>query len=342
MIKNDLLSPIDRDLIYGEDGEENVIAPRILQFVNDYENYNTDEDYTAQVRYSIPYMWGTFGIMYRKDMATTLYWQNLSWASLFKSGDYSGRRYMKNSVRDAFASASIVAKTEELGLLSNGFTDYNDEYYALLSSCINDTSSSNMNAVKTTLKEQKKYLFAYESDDGKDDMITENPSAYMGLFWSCDAGYAMDDSTDLYYGVPKEGSNVWVDGFVIPKYAGNKEAAQYFLKYLCSYDVAYINRDYAGCSSPVQAVSDDTESVMRTAWEYVKNGTEYDTESEEAEDIEYYVEFFTDTDDDFGDMYIDMLFPSDEGLSRCAVMKDSSAKACVEMAKMWISVKAGA
>jgi spermidine/putrescine transport system substrate-binding protein len=152
----------------------------------------------------------------------------------------------------------------------------------------------------------------------------------------------MDDSTDLYYGVPKEGSNVWVDGFVIPKYAGNKEAAQYFLKYLCSYDVAYINRDYAGCSSPIQSVSDDTESVMRTAWEYVKNGTEYDTESEEAEDIEYYVEFFTDTDDDFGDMYIDMLFPSDEVLSRCAVMKDSSAKACVEMAKMWISVKAGA
>ena len=342
MIKNDLLSPIDRDLIYGEDGEDGTISPRILQFVNDYENYNTDKDYTADVRYSIPYMWGTFGIMYRKDMATTLDWQNLSWSSLFSDGEYIGRRYMKNSVRDAYASASIVAKTSQLSVLSNGFTDYNAEYYSLLSSCINDTSDENMNAVKNTLQEQKKYLFAYESDDGKDDMITENPSAYMGLFWSCDAGYAMDECTDLYYGVPKEGANVWVDGFVIPKYAGNSEAAQYFLKYLCSYDVAYTNRDYAGCSSPIQSVSADTESIMRTAWEYVKNGIEYDTECEEAEDIEYYVEFFTDTDEDFGDMYIDMLFPSDEVLSRCAVMKDSSARACVDMAKMWISVKAGA
>ena len=68
---------------------------------------------------------------------------------------------------------------------------------------------------------------------------------------------------------------------------------------------------------------------------------EYDTESEEAEDIEYYVDFFTDTNADFGDMYIEMLFPTDEILSRCAVMKDSSARASVDMAKMWISVKAG-
>ena len=341
MIKNDLLSPIDRDLIYGEEGEEEIISSRILDFVNDYENYNSLSSYTAENRYSIPYMWGTFGIMYRQDKATTLSWENLSWSSLFASGDYTGRRYMKNSVRDAYASASIVAKTSSLSLLSNGFTDYNEDYYALLSSVINDTSEENMNAVEEVLKEQKKYLFAYESDDGKDDMISENPSAYMGLFWSCDAGYAMDECTDLYYGVPKEGANVWVDGFVIPKYAGNSECAQYFLKYLCSYDVAYVNRDYAGCSSPIKAVAEDTESIMRTAWDYVKYDIEYDTESEEVEDIEYYVDFFTDTNDDFGDMYIQMLFPTDEILSRCAVMKDSSARASVDMAKMWISVKAG-
>ena len=342
MIRNGLVIPVDKQLVYGDEGEENVISERILQFVNDYENYNTDENYTDTIRYSIPYMWGTFGIMYRKDKATTLDWQNLSWDSLFKKGEYTGKRYMKNSVRDAYASASIVASVSELSAASNGFTDYNDTYYALLSNTINDTSSKSMSQVKETLKEQKKYLFAYESDDGKDDMISASPSAYLGLFWSCDAGYAMDECTDLYYGVPKEGANVWVDGFVVPKYAGNKECAQWFLKYLCSYDVAYLNRDYAGCSSPIKAVSDDTESVMRTAWECVKNGTEYDTKSEDAEDIEYYIDYFDGTDEDFGDMYIDMLFPSEEVLSRCAVMKDSSAKACVDMAKMWISVKAGA
>lgn len=342
MIKNDLLTPVDRQLIYGESGESGTISSRILQFVNDYENYNTNPDYDASVRYSIPYMWGTFGIMYRKDIATELKWENLSWDSLFKSGSYANKRYMKNSVRDAYASASIVANAQALSDASNGFADYNENYYSLLSKAINDTSSQNMAKVKATLKEQKKYLFAYESDDGKDEMISDTPSAYMGLFWSCDAGYAMDECTDLYYGVPKEGSNVWVDGFVIPKYAGNKSCAQYFLKYLCEYDVAYLNRDYAGCSSPIEEVALDTKEVMSTAWDFVKNSTEYDSEREDVEDIQYYVDYFADTDDDFGDMYIDMLFPSDEVLARCAVMKDSPAKACVDMAKMWISVKAGA
>lgn len=342
MIKNDLLTPVDRQLIYGERKESGTISSRILQFVNDYENYNTNPDYDASVRYSIPYMWGTFGIMYRKDIATELDWENLSWDSLFKSGSYANKRYMKNSVRDAYASASIVANAQALSDASNGFVNYNENYYSLLSKAINDTSSQNMAKVKATLKEQKKYLFAYESDDGKDEMISDTPSAYMGLFWSCDAGYAMDECTDLYYGVPKEGSNVWVDGFVIPKYAGNKSCAQYFLKYLCEYDVAYLNRDYAGCSSPIEQVALDTKEVMSTAWDFVKNSTEYDSEREDVEDIQYYVDYFADTDDDFGDMYIDMLFPSDEVLARCAVMKDSPAKACVDMAKMWISVKAGA
>ena len=351
MIKNKLVKPIDTQLIYGEDGESGVVDPAILQFVNEYENASNKEDYDASVRYSVPYMWGTFGIMYRYDKTESqrelFDWENLSWDVLFAQPNvFEERRYMKNSVRDAYASAAIMAHRETLGELSNGFTDYNDVYYSYLKTVINDTSSKNMSLVKSTLKNQKQYVLKYESDFGKDDMIKPNPEGYYGLFWSCDAGYAMtgDDDilgcTDLYYGVPKEGSNVWVDSFVIPKYCENEKAAQYFLKYLCEYDQAYVNRDYAGCSSPIMEVAEDTEEIMRIAWDIVCD-VEREVPDDVAEDVEYYVEFFGSAKtDDFGEMFIDMLFPSEEVLSRCAVMKDSDKNACIEMAKMWISVKA--
>ncbi len=348
MIRNDLLLPVDRDLVYGEMEESEVISPRIYGFLNDYENWNGREDYTDEVRYSVPYMWGTFGIMYRSDLTVTesgeqvFDWKNLSWDVLFKEGVFENRRYMKNSIRDAYASASIVANGEALYEASNGFTDYGEEYQLLLNSVINDTSKSNMERVEKTLKEQKKYLFAYESDDGKDDMITSSPSGWYGLFWSCDAGYAMEDSTDLYYGVPVEGANVWVDAFVIPKYTKNEKAGQYFLKYLCEYDQAYINRDYAGCSSPIEEVAVDTKEIIQTAWDIVRGVREEgDYDEEIAEDVEYYIDFFADAEgEDFGEMFIDLLFPSDEVLARCAVMKDSDKDACIEMAKMWIRTKA--
>ena len=342
MLKNDLLLPIDTQLVYGEGGEESVISESIIGFVNDYENYSSSSSYDSSTRYSVPYMWGTFGIMFRRDLAPSLQWNNLSWDSLFKAGEYENKRYMKNSIRDAYASASIVAHSQELYVASNGWTNYEtDEYQTLLKSVINDTSESVMNKVENVLKEQKRYLFAYESDDGKDDMITTSPSAYSGLFWSCDAGYAMEDCADLFYGVPKEGANLWVDSFVIPKYAGNEEGAQYFLKYLCEYDQAYLNRSYAGCSSPVEEVANDMYDVLNVALEVQRNGMEYDEENEDYEDVMYYAEIFDASSfDDFGEMFIEMLFPSDEILSRCAVMRDSDKDACIEMAKMWIRVKA--
>ncbi|MBR2988365.1 MAG: extracellular solute-binding protein [Clostridia bacterium] len=347
LIRSDLLLPLNREVIYDGVAEEDKLQSRVLGFVNDYENYDTDPSYTADTRYSVPYMWGTLGIMYRSDLVVDgegdplFDWQNLTWDCLFKAGAYENYRYMKNSIRDAYASASVVANTQALSDASNGFTNYGDEYQALLKTVINDTSAQNLRAVEQTLEHQKKYLFAYESDDGKDDMITSAPSGYYGLFWSCDAGYAMEDSTDLYYGVPVEGSNVWVDSFAMPRYSANREAAEMFLKYICQYDNAYLNRDYAGCSSPLQQISDDTREVMQTAWDVVRGLVEIETVDEEIlEDVEYYVEFFeSSSGEDFGDMYIDLLFPTDEVLARCAVMKDSPKQACIDMAKMWIRVK---
>lgn len=348
LIRSNLLLPLDRDFIYDGVSEDTFLQPRILGYVNDYENYDTNPSYDpAQARYSVPYMWGTLGIMFRSDLVvdgqgeSLLDWQNLTWDSLFKAGPYENYRYMKNSIRDAYASAAVVANTAELSALSNGFTDYNSDYQALLKTVINDTSAVNMNKVEQTLEHQKQFLFAYESDDGKDDMITSAPSGYYGLFWSCDAGYAMEDCAELYYGVPLEGSNVWVDSFAMPAYSANREAAQYFLKYICLHENAFINRDYAGCSSPIQSVTDESREVIQTAWDVVRGLVDIETVDEELYDyVEYYADImYSASGEDFGDMYIDLLFPTDEVLARCAVMKDSPKQACIDMAKMWIRVK---
>ena len=94
MLRNNLLLPVNREIVYGEDGEDGVISADILRSVNDYENWNADHSYTDAVRYSVPYMWGTFGIMYRRDLVVDengeplFDLKNLSWYSLFKAGVY--------------------------------------------------------------------------------------------------------------------------------------------------------------------------------------------------------------------------------------------------------------
>ena len=130
-----------------------------------------------------------------------------------------------------------------------------------------------------------------------------------GLNWSCDAGYVMADYEDddgkeaqgnknLWYRVPKEGGNVYMDTFMIPKYAGNASAAQLFLQFFCTVDVAVANSYYAGAISPVAEAYDALYE-------------EYSTDDE----------FFEGTEEGWKEMYLDMMFPSEETLLRCGVMK---------------------
>jgi len=180
-------------------------------------------------KYSIPYMWGTVGILYNTEMVPE---GVTSWASLFDT-KYAGNVIMMNSMRD----------TVGLALKYLGYS-------------LNTRSEEELNAAKEILIKQKqdKIESGYLLDETKDKMVGNE--AAMAVVYSGDAQYAIEKNEKLAYAVPEEGSNIWVDGMVIPKSSKNIEAAQKFIDFMCRPDVAQMNFDYIYYCSPIQQVAD--------------------------------------------------------------------------------------
>ena len=164
-------------------------------------------------------------------------------------------------------------------------------------------------------------------DNIKFEMAAGTSEVAVSLMWSCDAGYVMNDYEDadgnekkgnrnLWYVVPDEGGNVYIDAFVISTYAVNVDAANWFLKFLCLKDTAVANSEYAGAISPVAAA--------------------YDELYEDYNDPEN--KMLKGVDPAWRAMFIETMFPSEATLSRCGVMKDfGNGKNAV--AAMWSSIQ---
>ncbi len=275
--------------------------------------------------YFVPYVWGTFGIMYDTDKIEPGSEACKSWDALW-SRDWeknTGKRrvLMKDSVRDAYSVARIYENRDKLSQLSSGFTDYEcDAYKTELESYFKGegVTEEAIASAQNTLIDQKPAVYKYEVDNGKEDMLAGTTEAWLGLFWSCDVLLVMieDGGDHFYYEVPKEGSNVWVDGWLIPKYAENPTAANYFLKFINTHEYARINFDWMGSSMSLKSVMDEAKA-------------EYE------EDDEFFEGYYP----EFKDMYIDTLFPPPEVLSRCGVMRDCGIKKSTDLDSMWIDVK---
>lgn len=190
-------------------------------------NYgNLDERFTnlaydPENAHSVPYMWGTMGIVYNKNMVTKTV---DSWDILWDQ-DYAGKILMLDSSRD-----SLVPAFKRLGY------------------SINTENLDELNAARDALIAQKPLVRAYEVDTYKDQMIAEE--AAMALTWSGDAYLLIAENPNLAFAVPKEGTNLWFDGMVIPKTAQNVELAHEFINYMMRADVAAKNSDYIKYSSP--------------------------------------------------------------------------------------------
>ena len=122
---------------------------------------------------------------------------------------------------------------------------------------MNTRDQAALDAAKALLIKQKAdgIVKGYLVDEVKDKMVAGE--APMAVVWSGDALYAMSQSEDLQYVVPKEGSNVWVDGMCIPKGSKNKELAEQFINFMCRPDIARMNMEYIYYSTPIQAVIDE-------------------------------------------------------------------------------------
>jgi len=306
MIKSGLAQKVDKTVF--DIGAEGVLYDGLAEMVSPFDGQN---------EYFVPYVWGTFGIMYDTNAITAGEEKMNSWSALW-SQEYSKKILMKDSVRDAYSVARIYQNREKLAALSNNFTDYNAQYMAELKSYFTDVTDGTIEEAKTVLSNQKPLIAKYEVDDGKNDMLAGTTQAQLGLFWSCDAGLIMNEEggDHFYYTVPKEGSNVWVDGWLIPKYAGNTKAANYFLQFINSHEYATKNFDYLGTSVAQKSVMDEAKKSLE-------------------EDDEFFADFY----DGFKEMYIDMMFPTAEILSRCAVMRDFGTEMNTKLDSMWIDVK---
>lgn len=204
MIKENLLAPLDFSLIKNYA----YIHQRFKNLAFDSNN-----------RFSIPYMWGSVGILYNKKMVQ----KPQSWKILWDD-KYKNQIFMYDSQRD-----SIGITLKKLG-------------YSL-----NTRNLNELEEAKTELVKQKKIVQAYVSDAVKDKMIGNEGA--LAVAYSGDAFFCQSENPDLDYVIPNEGSNIWFDCAVVLKTAQHKTFANEFINYLCRPEIALMNTKYIGYST---------------------------------------------------------------------------------------------
>ena len=233
MLKKHLLLPIDTNFAHSPNYMNNV-APFIREQINKLSQPGEQAS-----RYAVCYMWGTAGILYNRAYVPDSV--ALSWDCLWNK-KYAGKILMKDSYRDAYGTAVSYAHAKEL-----------KEGTVTVEELMNDYSPRAMELAEKYLKALKPNIAGWEADFGK-EMMTKN-KAWLNMTWSGDAIWAIEEANavgvDLDYEVPEEGSNIWYDGWVIPKYARNPEAASYFINFMCRPDIALRNMDFCGYVSSI-------------------------------------------------------------------------------------------
>ena len=299
MLKNDLLLPLERDFGSTPDYLDNV-APFIRERFDEIEGYGKNAN-----DYSVAYMWGTVGLIYNPKYVAEE--ETVSW-DVLKNPAYKGKVLMKDAFRDVY-TALIIALNREA--LDAGEKDMRTLAF--------DTSEESIRLVEDYLNSFKESVSGWEADFGKEQMTKE--LAWMNMSWSGDAQWAIDEAAEigmeLRYNIPQEGSAVWFDGWVIPKYAKNLKAARYFINFMCKPENALRNMDVTGYVSAIGG-----EEILDSM---------SDEEEFEAIDASY---FFGPEADSV--CVNPIMYPDRTTIERCGMMHDTDTEALL---KMWSRVK---
>lgn len=255
MIENDLLTEINFDNI-----------PNIKNIGKQYMEQSRQFD--PENKYSVPYCWGTVGILYNKTMVDE---PVDSWSILWNP-KYKDNILMQDSVRDAFG-----ATLKYLG-------------YSL-----NSTDLDELTEAKNLLIEQKPLVQAYVIDQVRDKMIGNE--AALGVIYSGEAIYTQKENPNLEYVIPKEGSNIWIDSWVIPKNAEHKENAEKFINFLCRPDIALMNFEYITYSTPNEAARELIED------ESIRNSEIAFPDLSKYDNLETFQYLGTEADQVYGDLW---------------------------------------
>ena len=268
MRENDLLAELNFDNIPNIDQ----IDPAYMEMSQAFDPEN---------KYSVPYCWGTVGILYNTKLLDELgVPAPTKWADLWDER-LSGEILMQDSVRDAFMVA----------LKKDGYS-------------MNSESKDELEQAKQELIDQKPLVQAYVIDQVRDKMI--GGEAAVGVIYSGEMLYIQDEAVslgldyDLEYVIPEEGTNLWLDSWVIPKNAKNKENAEKWIDFMCRPEIAKANFEYITYPTPnkgafelldedmqnnkavfpdidslkdsevYQYLGDDTDAIYNELWKEVK------------------------------------------------------------------------
>ncbi len=215
MIDNDLIQPLDFEKL-----------PNAKKYIG-ADFFEQSKTFDPENKYSVPYCWGTVGIMYNKNLVEE---PVDSWKILWDE-KYKNEILMQDSSRDALM---IPLK--------------------LLGRSLNETDKEIIAKARDMLIAQKPLVQAYVVDEAKDKLISGE--AALGVVFSGEALMIMLENDEMEFAVPKEGTNFWIDSWVIAKDAENVDNAHKFIDFMCRPEIAVINFDHLGYSTPNIAVRD--------------------------------------------------------------------------------------
>lgn len=223
MIKEDMLQELDFDNI-----------PNYKNVLDTYKN----QAYDPENKYSVPYTWGTVGIIYNSkfvDEADVTGW-DLLW-----NEKYSKKILMFDNSRDAFGIAQY-----KLGI------------------DVNTTDRKQLQRCADELAKQAPVVKAYVMDQVYDQMIEEN--AWIAPYYAGDAMMMMDENPDLRFYLPEsENFNLFIDAMCIPACAEEKEAAELFIDFMCRPEISGANMDYICYGSPIEGATEYMDEYLATS-----------------------------------------------------------------------------
>ena len=210
LIRGDYLQPLDKSLIPNLDNLDEAVVGL---------------DYDVDGTYSVPYFWGSVGLVYNHENVDPAVMEAEGWEILHDT-DYAGRIYLYDSERDSFMMAF-----KALGYSMN--TDDPDEIEA---------------AYQWLRQANNTMSPIYVTDEVIDSMI--NGYQDIAVVYSGDATVILDENEDMSFFMPNEGTNIWCDAMVVPKNAENPLLAHEFINYMLSYEAAFDNSETVGYASP--------------------------------------------------------------------------------------------
>ncbi len=306
MLRRGLLQPIQRNFGSLPDYTR-LVAPFAQRMFQQMVSEEEMDDMLAS-DYTVGYMWGTTGILYNSAFVDEADIRSLGG---LLNPKFKDRVFMKDAFRDVYSVVVLYVYRDEI---ARGEVTRED--------LVGNVNDERIARVEEFLRELKSNVAGWEVDFGKEEMA--KGKSWLNLSWSGDAQWAIDEASEvgveLKYLVPQEGSNVWFDGWCIPKYAKNVKAASYFINYLCMPENAILNMEEIGYVSVIAS-----PEILEWA----------DNAEDNAETVDLSYFFGPEATAVHANQ---VLYPDKSVIERCALMHDCAAKTG-DMLDMWNRVK---